>query len=183
MERSRAAAVVGARRVLAEHGVRKATMGEVALRGGLAKATLYNHVRTKAELLVLVGADGRTRVQAAAADGLTAGDLAAALNAAATTIATDEVLVGVRLVEPAALLALMEPGEGPEWAATREAVRCALGAAGRPAGTGVVDLVLRWLLSFALTPGTAEQRSGAAATLAAALPAGPSRTTFAAPAR
>ena len=52
MGRTRAAALDGARRVIAEHGLRKATMGDVAVRGGLAKATLYNHFRTKDELVV-----------------------------------------------------------------------------------------------------------------------------------
>ena len=51
MGRTRTAALDGARRVLAEHGLRKATMGDVAVRGGLAKATLYNHFRTKDDLV------------------------------------------------------------------------------------------------------------------------------------
>ena len=47
MGRSRAAALDGARRVFAENGIRKASMADVAVRGGLAKATLYTHFRTK----------------------------------------------------------------------------------------------------------------------------------------
>ena len=57
MGRTRAAALDGARRVLTEHGVRKATMGDIAVRGGLAKATLYNHFRTKDEVVAALVAE------------------------------------------------------------------------------------------------------------------------------
>ncbi len=181
MLRTRAAAIDGARRVLAERGVRRTTMSEVAVRGGVAKATLYNHVRTKADLLALVVEDARERVVAAAGAALSRGDLAGALTAAAEQLAQDEVLVGLRRVEPTALLPLVAPGDGPEWQAVRVAVCGALERADRATDGAAVDLVLRWLLSFVLSSGTAADRSGGARRLALALPARPARTAFLTP--
>ena len=188
MGRSRAAAIAGARRVIAERGVRKATMGDVAVRGGLAKATLYNHVRTKDELLLLVVDDAGDRVLAAAAGALGRGDLVTAFAVAAAELAGDELLVGLRRVEPTALLAVAAPGSGPGWDAARARVAAALHRAGRQVEDGVVDLVLRWLLSFVVAPGTPAARAAAARVLAGALPAAgvlpgaAARTTFATPA-
>ncbi len=181
MGRSRAAAVSGARRVLVERGVRKTTMGEIAVRGGLAKATLYNHVRTKDELLALVVADGLQRVHAAAWSALGQGDLAAGLIAAAAELAGDEVLIALRRSEPTALLPLAAPGSGAGWDRAREATAEVLAAGGRTPDPAAVDLTLRWLASHVLSPGRPAERAGAARALAATLPAPPSRTSFAPP--
>lgn len=182
MDRGRAAAVAGARRVIAEAGVRKTTMGEVAVRGGLAKATLYNHVRTKDELLRLVVGDGVGRVMTAAAVPLQRGDVAGALTAAAGCLADDEVLVGLRRVEPAALRPLVSVDDGPGWEPAREAVAAALDRVDRGSGPAVVDLVLRWLVSHITSPGNAARRASTAELLAAALPVATRRTAFAEPA-
>ena len=40
----------GAARAFAEHGLRRSTMQSVAAAAGVAKATLYNHFRTKDEV-------------------------------------------------------------------------------------------------------------------------------------
>ncbi len=48
--RTRAVLVAGAARAFAEHGLRGATMQAVATAAGVAKATLYNHFRTKDEI-------------------------------------------------------------------------------------------------------------------------------------
>lgn len=178
MARSRAAAVAGARRVLVERGVRKATMGEVAVRGGLAKATLYNHVRTKDELLALVVGDGVGRVRDAASSAVGAGDLAAGLAAAAAEIAGDEVLIALRRTEPAALLALAAPGDGVGWEAARAATIEGLTTAGRSPDPAAVDLLLRWLVSHVLSPGRPAERAAAARLLADALPVAQRRTPF-----
>jgi AcrR family transcriptional regulator len=180
MGRSRSAAIEGARRVLAEHGVRKTTMGEVAIRGGLAKATLYNHVRTKDQLLTLVVTDGVARVATAAAAALAGAGLAAGLTAAADALAADEVLAGVRRTEPAALVPLAAPGSGAAWDEVRRLVGDALRSAGARPGRGEIDLVLRWLTSLVLAPGTAPERAAAAGALVVTLPAAASRTSFAA---
>ena len=50
MGRTRDAALAGAVRSVAKYGARKSTMGDIAMLAGIAKATLYNHFRTKPEV-------------------------------------------------------------------------------------------------------------------------------------
>jgi AcrR family transcriptional regulator len=178
MGRTRTAALEGARRVLAEHGLTKATMGDVAVRGGLAKATLYNHFRTKADLVRGLLHDDVLEVAADCID-LAATDLGVALTRAADAVAAHPVIVGLRSVEPAALLPLAAPTDA--WVDVREQVTLVLDAADRSAGPEHVDLVCRWLGSHALEPGSGTTRATQARLIAAALPMAVRTTTFAAP--
>ena len=50
MGRTRPGLLAGAARAFAEHGVRRSTMQSIAAAAGVAKATLYNHFRTKDEV-------------------------------------------------------------------------------------------------------------------------------------
>ena len=50
MNRTRAGLLSGAARAFAEHGLRRSTMQSIAVAAGVAKATLYNHFRTKDEV-------------------------------------------------------------------------------------------------------------------------------------
>src|SRR5215212_3533830 len=50
MGRTRAGLLAGAARAFAEHGLRRSTMQSIASAAGVAKATLYNHFRTKDEV-------------------------------------------------------------------------------------------------------------------------------------
>src|SRR4051794_27219598 len=50
MGRTRAGLLAGAARAFAEHGLRRSTMQSIAAAAGVAKATLYNHFRTKDEV-------------------------------------------------------------------------------------------------------------------------------------
>ena len=73
MSRTRLGLLAGAARAFAEQGLRRSTMQSVAAAAGVAKATLYNHFRTKDEvaraLLALeldrLSADGRRRCRRA----------------------------------------------------------------------------------------------------------------------
>ncbi|CAB4847166.1 unannotated protein [freshwater metagenome] len=180
MGRTRSAALDGARRVLGEVGLRKATMSEVAVRGGLAKATLYNHFRTKDDLVSgLLGAE----VADLGADcrDLAAGDLAVALTRAADGVAGHVVLAGLRGVEPAALLGATSPGAGARWDLIRDEVSLILGAAGRSDEPEPVDLVCRWLASHVISPGTSDSRAAQARMIAWALPMAVRMTSFAEP--
>src|SRR3954451_12522033 len=51
MLRTRTAILAAAADCVARGGVRRTTMSEVSSSGGIAKATLYNHFRTKSDLL------------------------------------------------------------------------------------------------------------------------------------
>jgi AcrR family transcriptional regulator len=180
MGRTRAAALDGARRVLAERGVRKATMGDVAVRGGLAKATLYNHFRTKDDLVAGLVHDEVTELAADCRD-LAADDLGVALTRAADAVATHPVLVGLRAVEPAALVAALAPGDGVGWDLVRAQVALVLDAGGRSGATEHVDLVCRWLASHVVAPGTQDTRAAQARLVAGAVPAAVRTTSFAVP--
>lgn len=180
MGRTRAAALDGARRVLAEHGLRKATMGDVAVRGGLAKATLYNHFRTKTDLVAGLVADDVAELGADCRD-LAASDLVVALTRAADGVAAHPVLVGLRAVEPGALLGAAVPGAGAGWDVVRAQVALVLDAADRSQSAEHVDLVCRWLASHVLAPGTRDARAAQARALASALPAAVRTTAFATP--
>ena len=180
MGRTRTAALEGARRVLAEHGLRKATMGDVAVRGGLAKATLYNHFRTKDDLVAGLVHDDLAELAADCRD-LASSDLAVALTRAADGVATHPVVVGLRAVEPAALLPLAAPGSGEAWDSVRVEVAALLDAGERVSGPSHVDLVCRWLAGHVLEPGSQASREAGAALVAAGLPVAVRTTTFATP--
>jgi AcrR family transcriptional regulator len=180
MGRSRAAALEGARRVFAENGIRKASMGDVAVRGGLAKATLYNHFRTKDGLIAGLVADDVTELTSDCCD-LARDDLATALTRAADAVSQHPVLVGLRKVEPTALLAAASPGEGTTWTTIRAQVALVLDAADVSSSDDCVDLVCRWLASHATSPGTSTARAAQARVMAAGLPLAIRTTSFATP--
>ncbi len=180
MGRTRQAALDGARRVLAEHGLRKATMGDVAVRGGLAKATLYNHFRTKDDLVSGLVADDVAELGADCRD-LARTDLAVALTRAADAVAGNAVLTGLRTVEPTALVGAAAPGSGARWDLVRAEVALVLDAADRSASPDHVDLVARWLAGHVLEPGSQDARAAQARLLAGALPAAVRTTTIATP--
>jgi len=171
----------GARRVFAENGIRKASMGDVAVRGGLAKATLYNHFRTKADLIAGLVVDDVAEVAADCCD-LAREDLSTALTRAADAVAQHPVLVGLRTVEPAALLAAASPSEGEVWDSIRAHVALILDAADVSSSVECVDLVCRWLSSHVLSSGSSAGRAAQARLIAAGLPVAIRTTSFATPA-
>ena len=173
MDRTRIALIDGARRVVAERGVRKTTMAEVAVRAGVAKATVYNHLRTKDDVLVLLVSDLLERIQDACADARANSDLGAALTAAASTVALDEVLVALREREPSALLPLLDAAP---WAFP--ATGTLLEDCGRVHDDASVDVAHRWLMSHVLTPGDGDVRAVAAQRIAQSLPLSARLTVF-----
>lgn len=152
MLRTRAAILDAAAASLAANGVRRTTMSDIAATGGVAKATLYNHFRTKDDVLsalvdARVAALGETGAATAAAEGL-----GAALEQAAAELAALPALRRVAAEEPALLAPVAAVGDGRGWDSARTVVAGVLTAAGAPAGRAEVDLVLRWLLSQLLAP-------------------------------
>lgn len=144
MDRTRSALLAGARRAVETSGTR-ITMAQVAAAAGVAKATLYNHFRTRdAVLCALV-----EEQVAALAGALTGQPLPDALAAAATAISEHPLRRALAELEPATLARLgVIDTDGRGWALARDAVAAALAAAGR----GGTELVLRWLASFLLSP-------------------------------
>ena len=162
MGRTRAAVIDGAQRAVEKHGSRKATMADIASLAGVAKATLYNHFRTKRDVYAAtveaeVHALGAECARIAADDGLPA-----ALMRAAERIGTHSAVRRVAADEPAVLAVLQTPAAAGTWVVAREAVASALRASRSPAGAADVESVLRWLVTFFGAPGGSEEiRKGA----------------------
>jgi AcrR family transcriptional regulator len=189
MARTRAGLLDGALRAVAAQGARRTTMNDIAAAAGVAKATLYNHFRTKQDVW-------RALVESEV------GDLAAdcaelplrdALVLAATRISAHPAVRRIASTEPAVLATLLataappdttaplgqgaaEPGgEGPApgWVLARAAVRAQLAAAGHDSGD---DLVLRWLVSHLTAPAGPDAIAAAAGCLVRGLPSGAAST-------
>jgi AcrR family transcriptional regulator len=171
MARTRAAALEGAVRCIQKQGTRKATMADIAAMGGIAKATLYNHFRTKEDVFSAVVHDQVNRLGEecvlAAAEGL-----AAALALAADRVALHPAVRRVAAEEPAVLAGLAVPKEGGVWSVARSAVTATLAAAGCDSSPPATDVVLRWLVSHLFDPGTPASRMADAGLLAASLGSG-----------
>lgn len=166
MERARAAAIAGAVAVLAKRGAKALTMADVADEGGLARATLYNHVRDKQSLFQLVlGHEARVVAHLFA----TEATLPKALTRASQFIAEHPALIGVRTHDPLSLAPITVPGTGEGWDAIRELTRQALVARGGKGTPAQVDVLLRWLTSFVVEPSDDASRSSQASALAKSL--------------
>jgi AcrR family transcriptional regulator len=167
MGRTRSALLQATGDCVARYGIRKTTMVDVASRSGVAKATLYNHFRTKDDVLAalverqvadLVGAS----VATAAADGLVA-----ALTQVAEALATSAPLRKAAESEQSLLAPLAVPGDGRGWQVARDGVAAVLTAGRAPSTPADVELVLRWCASQLLWPLT--DVAGAAEALARGL--------------
>lgn len=162
MARTRAALLTGAARAVAASGI-KITMAQVAASGGVAKATLYNHFRTRDAVLDALALD-----QAAAlVEAQTGKPLDAALTDAAVAIAESPVRHGLARLDPAALAGVGRiDTTAPAWQVAHAGVAAALDAA----GLGGTDIVLRWLASFVVTPAPRAAIAADVAVLLAGLP-------------
>ena len=161
MLRTRANLLEAAAHCVERYGVRRTTMGDIALKAVVAKATLYNHFRTKDDVLVAlveaqVAALAERRAAVAAEKGI-----AAALDHAAGSIGANAALRRVAEDEPDLLLPLLAPDDARGWHEAQSAVAAVLEAAGCSPDHG--EAVLRWLVSQLLWPAA----PGAGATVAA----------------
>jgi AcrR family transcriptional regulator len=144
MSRTRVALLDGARRAVEASGT-KITMAQVAAAAGVAKATLYNHFRTRDAVLGALLADevGRLIDQAAGRS------LPDALTAAAQSLSENPLLRALAQREPGTVATLARVDATAEgWRRARDAVRAAVAAADR----GGAELVLRWLASHLVSP-------------------------------
>lgn len=159
MNRTRAGLLAGAARAFAEHGVRRSTMQSIAAAAGVAKATLYNHFRTKDEVAAALLAVEVDRLSALAASL----PLDQALGALSDELGAHPVLRRLATTEPEALTTLLTV-DGERWAE----LTSRLGAALRVDGDGA-ELAGRWLLGVVLQPGRSTTRRRLAGRLAAVL--------------
>jgi AcrR family transcriptional regulator len=168
MARTRDAVLAGAALGIARYGSRRTTMADIAVLGGVAKATLYNHFRRKADVYVaLVEAEVR-RIASATTD-LAASDLAAALTFAAEQVACHPAVRRLAAEEPEVVAVMLVLTGGEEPSLPRSSTAAVLAAAGCEARPDRVDLVLRWVAGHLAVPGTPASRAAGGALLAAAI--------------
>jgi AcrR family transcriptional regulator len=165
MNRTRAALMAGAGRAVELSGT-KITMAQVAAAAGVAKATLYNHFRTREAVLdALVNSEVDALV-----DEVGARPLAEALAGAAGAISRHPLRRALAAREPQTLAVIARIDLSAEpWRKARAALAEAVSAESR-AGA---DLLLRWLASFLLSPGEPDGIAADVEVLLAALPAQP----------
>jgi AcrR family transcriptional regulator len=142
--RTRGAILDAAAECIARDGVRKTTMSDVSTQARVAKATLYNHFRTKDDLLAALLLARVEQLSAECAELAVAG-LAPALEYAGRSLAASAPLRQVASTEPAVAAALATPATGRTWEAVRSGVATVLREAGAPSDDTAVDVVLRWL--------------------------------------
>ena len=162
MNRTRAALMTGARRAVEQSGT-KITMAQVAAAAGVAKATLYNHFRTREAVLDALLLDE----VAVLTDRVAGLPLADALATAAAALSDSPLLRTLARTEPATVAMLGRIDRtAVGWQRARAAVDAALAGEGR----GGAEFVLRWLASFLLSPAQPEAIAADLAVLIAALP-------------
>jgi AcrR family transcriptional regulator len=145
MGRTRRALLAGATDAVARHGTR-VTMSEVAACAGVAKATLYNHLRTRDDVLSAVLCHEIERLCEETRQ-LTVGE---ALAAAASAISAHSIRRSLAANEPEVIarLAHVDP-TADGWRLAAAEVRARLAGVGR----GGADTVLRLLASYITSPG------------------------------
>jgi AcrR family transcriptional regulator len=162
MGRTRLGLLAGAAHAFAEHGLRRSTMQSIAVAAGVAKATLYNHFRTKDQVAAALLAAELDRL-VALASGL---PLDQALAALADEVGTHPVLRRLIDTEPEVATALLAV-DAERWAELTGRLAAALHLDADDA-----ELTGRWLLGVVLQPGRSTTRRRHAARLAALLTAG-----------
>lgn len=147
MDRTRTSVIDGAREAFAAYGFKRTTMADVCRHAGIAKATLYNHVRTKPDLFRLLASTDLSSLLAEAGNEPTP---ARSLAFVAHGISIHPLITRARTDDPVALSAILNPaGPGSEqWDQLRAGVRALL--AGQP--DGVQEAALRWLVGHAVWP-------------------------------
>jgi AcrR family transcriptional regulator len=159
MSRTRQGLLAGALRAFADQGVRRSTMQSVAVAAGVAKATLYNHFRTKDDVIRALLAAELDRLTTLAAEL----PLEAALVALSDELGGHPVLRRLIGTEPDVLTALLAVGN-EQWSHMVGRLASALGVPMDGA-----ELIARWLLGVVLQPGRSTTRRRAAVLLVAAI--------------
>jgi AcrR family transcriptional regulator len=168
MLRTRLAILDAAARCVERHGVRKTTMSDVSAEARIAKATLYNHFRTKDDLLAALVQSRIEQLTVECAE-LAGAGLAPALEHAARSLGESAPLRRVAADEPATLALLGAPADGRLWDLARGGVATVLRESGAPSDPVAVAVVLRWLCGIVMWPAGADELAVGAGLITAGL--------------
>ncbi|MFN2539665.1 MAG: TetR/AcrR family transcriptional regulator [Mycobacteriales bacterium] len=152
MGRTRSALLAATAECVARYGIRKTTMVDVASKSGVAKATLYNHFRTKDDVLAAVVEQQVSDLVGACVTTASSSGLVEALAHAAAVLGEHPALRKAAEGEQQLLAPLMMPSSGRGWQLAREGVAGVLTAGGVPSAAADVETVLRWCVSQLLWP-------------------------------
>lgn len=166
MARTRVAVLLGARQCLVAVGS-KTTMVDIAARSGVAKATLYNHFRTKSEVFAALVEHEIREAAAETAELVEVTGLPTALARLAERLGEHPVVRRLAATEPGVLSGVLLPEQAGlgemSWETARSALASLLGA------EADVELVLRYLVSQLLWPAPRVEIERAVGTLLAAV--------------
>jgi AcrR family transcriptional regulator len=165
MGRTRTALLTATAECVARYGIRKTTMVDVASKSGVAKATLYNHFRTKDDVLAAVVEQQVADLVGACVTTASSRGLVEALLHTATVLGEHPALRKAADGEQQLLAPLMTPTGGRGWQLAREGVAAVLTAGAAPNGPADVELVLRWCVSQILWPLSRDEARPAAEAL------------------
>ena len=162
MERSRKALLAGAREAIAQNGLTATSMVDIADFGQVARATLYNHFRSKDELWQALILD---EIENASAMFRAQTTFESGLSALATSIGANPMLRTIADDDPATLVALIKVNENPLW---KEIYRrfSILAKERKVTDLATVDVAFRWLISQIAYPLAPELIPSAAAVVA-----------------
>jgi AcrR family transcriptional regulator len=152
MGRTRTALLGATAECVARYGIRKTTMVDVASKSGVAKATLYNHFRTKDDVLAAVVEQQVADLVGACVTTASSSGLVDALVHVAHTLGEHPALRKAAEGEQQLLAPLMVPTSSRGWQLAREGVAAVLTAGNAPSGPADVETVLRWCVSQVLWP-------------------------------
>ena len=178
MARTRVAVLAGALRSVEASGARRTTMTDVAVQGGIAKATVYNHFRAKSDVyaalveseVVTLGRECAQRAEEAVTRPGARDGLAEAVEHAAVRLSEHRALRRLASEEPEVLARLLQPDGGPAWQQARAAVARVLEVTGREQTPAALDAVLRTVASHLSWPAERAAAAAAADLLASGLP-------------
>ena len=182
MGRTRAALLGATAECVARYGIRKTTMVDVASRSGVAKATLYNHFRTKDDVLAAVVEHQVADLVGACVTTASGAGLVEALVHVARTLGEHPALRKAADGEQQLLAPLLTPSGGRGWQLAREGVAAVLTAGNAPSGAADVEMVLRWCVSQVLWPRTGDDARASAESLVRGLAGRPQAVAASPPA-
>ena len=162
MERSRRALLAGAREAITKNGLSATSMVDIADFGRVARATLYNHFRSKEELWQALIFD---EVESASALFRAQTTFESSLSALASSIGANPMLRTIARDDPATLVALIRVNDDPIW---KEIYRrfSLLAKERKVTDLATVDLAFRWLISQVAYPLAPDLVPSAAAVVA-----------------
>jgi AcrR family transcriptional regulator len=167
LQQTRQALIAATGQLLARGGLKALTMSAVADQAKLARATVYNHVRDRDELLTMYLDHQRQQVRSLALSHATP---LAGLTALAHWVAQDAAIAGVRQSHPEALIDLQTYISAMDEGIALDAMDV-LRAWNVHADIVVAETVLRWLCSYMWVPALALERETSADVIAAMLQA------------